>query len=210
MLLIGALFAGVSGSWIGQDGHDVVGPSSEVKPSDVQDIHIVLDGLPPARTVVHAIVTGLGADEWQYQGKWGPWAAVLERAPRSRRGDLYLEPTRVETGRQFTIKLRYDDGTTTEFYVKGRRASPDLRMPNAALKVAWVGQGPADRVGNGPGVGPDGLQDARLVLGGLSPKYEVKAVLLEGPDELTMAVRGQSRGRFECRACPRLQRPFES
>ena len=166
--------------WIGQDGHDRVGPSAEVKPSDVQDIHIVLDGLPPRKAVIHAVITGQGADEWQYKGKWGPWAAVLEREPGSPRADLYLEPTRVETGRPFTVKLRYDDGTTSEFIVRGRRASPHLRMPGAALAVTWIGQEPGDRVGSGPGVGPDGLQDARLALRGLSAGFEVRSVLIEG------------------------------
>src|SRR4051812_6668388 len=173
--------AGPTGTWVGQDGHDFVGPSSEIKPSDVQDLHFVIDGLSPARTIVHAIITGHGADEWQYRAPWGPWAAVLERAPRSRRADLYVEPARVETGRPFTIKLRYDDGTTSEFYVKGRRADPNLRMPGAALKVTWVGQETADRVGLGPSVGPDGLQDAHLALARLSPKVEIKSVLIEGP-----------------------------
>jgi hypothetical protein len=185
MLIVAAALVaapgGPSGIWIGQDGHDLVGPSCEPKPSGVQDIHIVLDGLPPARGVVHAIITGHGADEWQFQGKWGPWAAVLERAPASRRGDLFLEPTRVETGRPFTVKLRFDDGSTSEFVVRGRRANPRVRMPGAALTVTWIGQKSDDWVGSGLGVGPDGLQDARLELRGLSPGIEVRSVLIEGP-----------------------------
>lgn len=184
MMIAGASFvaaAGPSGRWIGQDGRDVVGPSSEVKPSDVQDIHIVVEGLPPAREVVHAIVTGHGGDAWQYRGKSGDFAAVVERAPRSRRADLYLEPTRVETGREFTVKLRYDDGASAEFYVRGGRARPDLRMPAAALVVAWDGQEASDWTGAGPGVGPDGLQDVRLSLGRLSPGVAVRAILIEAP-----------------------------
>src|SRR5262249_43746578 len=101
--------------------------------------------------------------------------------PGSRRADLYVEPARVETGRAFTIKLRYDDGTSPEFYVQGRTADPDLRMPGAALRGTWVGQEPSDPAGPGPSVGPDGLQDARLTLERLSPKVEVKAILIEGP-----------------------------
>jgi hypothetical protein len=184
MLIVGcALVAapGPSGVWIGQDGQDRVGPSSVAKPSDVQDIHIVLDGLPPGRAVVHAAISGEGADEWQYKGKWGPWAAVLEQEPGSRRADLFIEPARVETGRRFTIKLRYDDGGSSDLVVQGRRANPRLWMPGAAFAAAWIGQEAGDCVGSGPGVGPDGLQDAHLALRGLSAGFEVKSLLVEGP-----------------------------
>src|SRR5947209_6277858 len=136
MLIVGFALAtapGTSGVWLGQDGQDHVGPSSEVKPSDVQDIHIALEGLHPGRAVAHVIVTGEGADEWQYQGKWGPWAAKLVRKPGSPQGDLFLEPTRLETGRPFRVKIRYEDGNTSDFVVRGGRATPYLRMPGAAL-----------------------------------------------------------------------------
>jgi glycosyltransferase involved in cell wall biosynthesis len=170
---------GLSGTWAGQDGHDLVGPSAEVKPNDVQDIHIVLAGLPPDRTIAQATVTAQGGGEWQYGGKGGSWAAAIERAPRSSRADLYLEPAQVETGRLFAIRLRYDDGSTAEVVVKGRRAAPDLRMPAAALSARWMGQEPIDWTGSEPGVGPDGLQDARLALGRLSARVEVASALIE-------------------------------
>jgi hypothetical protein len=170
---------GPSGTWIGQDGRDLVGPSSEASPSDVQDIHIALSGLPAARTIVQATITAEGGGEWQYRGKGGAWAALIERGPRSSRADLYLEPAQVETGRAFTIRLRYDDGTMVPIVVRGRRAAPDLRMPAAALGVTWMGQEPSDWTGAEPGVGSDGLQDARLALSRLSARVDVKSVLLE-------------------------------
>jgi hypothetical protein len=182
MLIAAAVLAaapGPSGTWVGQDGRDLAGPSPEAKPSDIQDVHIALAGLPPERSIVEATVVAQGGGEWQYRGRYGPWAAVIERAPRSSRAELYLEPAGVETGRAFTISLRYDDGTTAEIVVKGGRASPDLRMPGAAAAVTWIGQEPSDWTGAGPAVGPDGLQDARLALSGPSSRIEVKSIVIE-------------------------------
>ena len=34
--------------WIGQDGHDYVGPNNSLEPSEIQDMHLVLGGLDPA------------------------------------------------------------------------------------------------------------------------------------------------------------------
>src|SRR4051812_2027554 len=42
---------GLTGLWRGQDGHDLVGPSSAVGGDDVQDIHIAVTGLPADWTV---------------------------------------------------------------------------------------------------------------------------------------------------------------
>src|SRR4051812_20472350 len=35
-----------SGSWLGQDGHDFAGSPTSVAGNDVQDIHVLLRGLP--------------------------------------------------------------------------------------------------------------------------------------------------------------------
>ena len=60
--------------WIGQDGHDYVGPGNQLKPSDIQDIHLELGGLDPRREVVFVDVTGTGTDQWQYDAQ----SVVLE------------------------------------------------------------------------------------------------------------------------------------
>lgn len=172
----------LGGTWLGQDGHDFVGPNSALAPSDVQDIHIRLTGLPPNVEVKHAVIRGEGGDEWQYEGPYGPWKAQLVRRPGAATADLFFEPTRVETGRGFTITLTLDDGRTAELIVSGGQADPNLRMPGARLKAAWVGQDGRDRVGPGPAVGPDGVQDVVLTLENLSPKIEVKAVSIRTPD----------------------------
>jgi hypothetical protein len=181
MLIIAAALAAAPGptaTWIGQDGHDRANGSPALGASDVQDIHIALDGLRPGRKVVHVRVAGLGDDVWEYQGKWGPWAAALEQAPGSTRADLYFEPARLETGRPFQLKLTYDDGTVAEIALRGRRANPNLRMPGVALGATWIGQAPNDCVGAGPAVGPDGFQDARLALRGLSSVVEIKSIVV--------------------------------
>ena len=49
-------------TWIGQDGHDLVGRSSIAGPDQVQDIHVALAGLPTNVSVVQADIIG-------YQGR---------------------------------------------------------------------------------------------------------------------------------------------
>ena len=73
-----------TGIWLGQDGHDLVGPSSTVGPSDVQDIHIALADLP-SKTITHATIVGYGGGEWDYQGNYGPWPPRLSVPARTAR-----------------------------------------------------------------------------------------------------------------------------
>jgi hypothetical protein len=168
--------------WLGQDGKDLVGPRSEPGPSDVQDLHIRLAGLPPGREVAKLIVRGQGGDEWQYQGPFGPWRAELVREKGASQADLFLEPTRVEKGRGFTITLTYDDGTSAEIILDGGRADPNLRMPQARLGAKWLGQDGLDRAGLGPGVGPDGLVDAAIALERLSQGVELRSLTIRAKD----------------------------
>jgi hypothetical protein len=134
---------------------------------------------------VHVLLRGHGADEWQFGGRYTPWTATLRRTPGSTTADLFIEPTRVETGRSFSLQLRYDDGTTAGLTFQGRTADPNLRMPEAALQVRWVGQDRQDWTGPGAAVGPDGLQDVRLDVTKLSPKVEVRSIVLDGPAKAT-------------------------
>ncbi|MFI5459834.1 MAG: hypothetical protein ACHRXM_30805 [Isosphaerales bacterium] len=170
-----------SARWIGQDGHDHVGPSNQLKPSDVQDIHIALGGLDPRREVVFVDVTGHGGDQWRYETQASCWRAELERNKQSRTADLFIEPGRVETGRVFHVVVRYDDGSTVETDFRGRKADPNLRMLGAAVAARWIGQDRQDWAGPGPSVGPDGLQDVRIHLSKLSAQVAVKVVRIEGP-----------------------------
>jgi hypothetical protein len=169
--------------WIGQDGHDFVGPSSELKPSGVQDIHIRLQGLP--RTELEsAVIKGFGGDEWQVNGRHGPWKAHMIRQPGAAQADLYMEPTRVETGRQFTIELVLADGRKAEIMLVGGKARPDLRMEGSRLTARWIGLDGRDRAGAGPSVGPDGFQDAVIALGNLATGIDIRSITLKAPDRV--------------------------
>ena len=165
-----------SGRWLGQDGRDFVGPGSAPAPSDVQDIHIALVGLPRGLAVASARITALGGGEWVFKGPFGPWAAHVENDPASGRADLFLEPSQAETGRPFHVVLRFEDGRTAEVNVAGGRADPNLRMPGASMAARWIGQEQTDRVGTGPSVGPDGLVDARIALEKLSRGVGIAAI----------------------------------
>ena len=168
--------------WIGQDGQDHVGPSNRLEASDVQDIHLSLGGLDPRRKVVFVDVTGEGGDQWQYNAQSFAWKAELKRKDGSTTAELYLEPARVETGRNFHISVRYEDGTTVEADVRSRKTNPNLRMPGVALQAQWLGQDRHDMVGPGASVGPDGLQDARIRLSGLGVKVPIRAIRIDGAD----------------------------
>lgn len=174
------LDANPTGTWIGQDKHDLAGPSSTLGPDGVQDIHIAVANLPAARTVASGKIEPLGGGEWDYNGPYGPWAAAFVRTPGSTTADLYVDPYQVETGRQFSIALTYDNGTTVYFWVQGGAADPNLRMPGESLQVAWVGQDGQDFVGSTASVGPDGIQDAHLVFSNLSPGVAIDSGTIDG------------------------------
>src|SRR5262245_47237881 len=161
--------------WVGQDGHDYVGPNNLLQPSDVQDMHIALSGLNSAQDVVFVdVTTPSGGDQWQYNAQSFAWKAELKRDKGSQTADLFLEPGHIEAARNYHIAIRYSDGSTKETDVHGRKVSHSLRMPGAAIQARWVGQDRQDRVGPGPSVGPDGLQDLRIRLSGVSTKVTLK------------------------------------
>src|SRR5262249_2423165 len=131
---------GPIGVWIGQDGHDLVGPWPGFGPDDVQDMHIAVSGLPADRTVVKSVTPGYGGGQWiDYISPAAPSYAAWVQAPGSTTADLYLDCYMVETGRSFGTTITYDDGTTATFYVNGGTADPNLRMPGAAVSAQWAG-----------------------------------------------------------------------
>ena len=72
--------------WVGQDGHDYVGPNNRPEPSEVQDMHLVLSGLDPQREISFVdVTTGQGGDQWQYNARSFAWKAELKRPMGSRR-----------------------------------------------------------------------------------------------------------------------------
>lgn len=160
---------GPSGVWLGQDGHDLVGPWPGFGPDDVQDMHIAVSGLPADHAVVKTDTFGYGGGEWiDHILPSAPSYAAWVQSPGATTADLYLDCYMVETGRVFTTVLTFDDGTTAIFDVAGGAADPNLRMPGKAVSAQWAGQDGHDLTGAGPNVGPDGFQDVRIALSGLS------------------------------------------
>jgi hypothetical protein len=166
--------------WIGQDGHDYVGPGAKKKPSDIQDIHLQLAGLDPNREVVFVEVSAPGGDHWRYADRPDGWCAELKRTKGSRTADVFFEPSGIESGRMFRVVVRYDDGSTAAADLQGGRADPKLIMASVSVAARWIGQEPQDYTGPGPSVGADGLEDARIHLSQLSTKLALKAIRIEG------------------------------
>ena len=104
--------------------------------------------------------------------------------------------------------VRYDDGSTVEVDLNGRKADPNLRMPSAALAARWIGQDRQDWAGPGPSVGPDGLQDVRIHLSKLSAKVADQGAPDRGTSRARLGVRHQSETSAECRVFPRPQGPI--
>ena len=112
----------LSARWVGQDGHDYVGPNERLAPSDIQDIHIAIAGLDPRREVVFLEVESTNGNFWRFAEKPGGWRAEFKRAKGARTGDVFFEPAWVETGRPFHVLVRYDDGSTAETDLRGGKA----------------------------------------------------------------------------------------
>ncbi len=167
--------------WIGQDGHDYVGPGDQKKPSDIQDIHLQLEGLDPNREVVFVEVSAPGGDHWRYDARPDGWRAELKRAKGSRTADVFFEPSGIETGRVFHVMLRYAGGSSAEADLQGRNADPKLMMASVSVAARWIGQDRQDYTSPGPSVGADGFQDVRISLSRLSTKLTLKSIRIEGP-----------------------------
>lgn len=192
---------GLSGAWIGQDGHDLVGPSTQVGPSDVQDVRLALTGLRADRTVVSVVAEGLGGGAWTTNTGTGVWAAAFVRSNAST-GDFYFEPYQVETGRSFNVTVAYDDGTAASCWIVGGAADPQLRVASAAMQVFWVGQDGRDLASRSAAVGPDGVQDAVLSLANLSTHVPIAMIRVEGPPGISWSYGPDRQARAEARLVP--------
>ncbi len=190
---------GLVARWIGQDGRDYVGGGDRLEPSDVQDVHLALSGLDPAREVESIALTAEGGDNWHFPTHGPFWRIAFARKSRARTADLYFEPSRAETGRAFHIVVRYQDGSVAEADLRGRRADPKLMMPNAGATARWLGQDGQDWIGARPVVGPDGLVDAHIRLEHLSPRSPIQSVAIEA----------SARSVWEFGANPKLLAPAE-
>ena len=170
------LLTGESAVWLGQDGHDLIGPSSTPGPDGIQDVDIELEGLPTNLSIVKADIVGAGGGEWTYNGTSGAWAAALVQTPGASTADLYIEPYQVETGRSFSITLTYSDGSTAQISLQGGTANPNLWMPGLGVTATWIGQDGQDWTGDSPDVGPDGIQDIHVALSNLATNVATTSV----------------------------------
>src|SRR5262245_43867874 len=124
-----ALAQSPRGTWLGQDGQDRVGKSGRAEPSDVQDVHVRLDGLPREEIALLKL-RAIAGDEWDTEGQ-GSWHVLVERGKDPSRADLYLEPARAETGRGFEVVIQFVDGSKVGFFIEGGKADPGKRMAGA-------------------------------------------------------------------------------
>ena len=170
------------GVWLGQDGHDYCQTSSAPGPNDIQDLHLRLENLPADREIQSLVVRRDGGGEWIVNGKSRSWRGHIIRPPGATMADLYLEPSHREERFRLEGELRFSSGEVARFSVNCGPSDPNLFMPNAQLQATWGGQHGADWTGPGPAVGPDGFEDARLDLAGLSTRLEVAAVTIELPE----------------------------
>ena len=170
----------LSARWLGQDGHDYVGPHERLAPSDIQDIHIAIAGLDPRREVVFVEVRSTNGNFWRFAEKPEGYRAEFKRAKGARTGDVFFEPAAVETGRPFHVLVRYEDGSTDEADLPGGKADDKLRVKAVAFAARWIGQERQDRTGAGPSVGGDGFQDVRIHVSRLSTKLTLKGIRVVG------------------------------
>src|SRR5262249_36550742 len=147
------LSGGPSAAWIGQDGHDYVGPNATVAADGIQDIHIQVTGLDSLRQIIAARLLGLGGGEWAYGIDDGHWEAAWHNAGEKTPAALFVHPDPTETGRPFNLILTFDDGGNADLWFKGGSADPHLASQSASLRAAWIGQQGADLTGTSPSVG---------------------------------------------------------
>ena len=192
------LLSGLAASWIGQDGHDDVGRGPGLVPNGVQDVRIGVSGLPTDLDVRSIEVLGYGGGRWIYGDLTGSWGAAFSKGPAAGSGDVSIEPDRVEVGREFHLIVRFADGTGDEAYFQGGAADPELRVSDSRLAVDWIGQTGTDLVGPHVSVGPDGYQDVRLRLRGLSA-VPIQSVNVDGPPGISWGSgpNGMARDRAE-------------
>ncbi len=153
--------------------------SDRHEPNERQDIHLALGGLDPEREIAFIDISVPDGHRWQYNTAPGYWKIELQRRKGATVADLFVEPKHRDGGAVWHVLVRYDDNSTAEADVRSRKADPFLRVPSLSVQARWIGQDRLDLTGLGTGVGPDGLQDVRLHLTGLSQKLGVKAIRVE-------------------------------
>jgi len=115
--------------WLGQrPWADFVGPWSHVqRPDGFQDIGIRLTGLPTDRSVSSIDLQGKGGGRWQYSVPNSVhWKLAVVTAPNATGAAIFAQPYQFETGREYLVTVRFDDGTSVEVYLQGGVIDPTL------------------------------------------------------------------------------------
>jgi hypothetical protein len=137
--------------WIGQDRHDRGGPSPNVGPDGVQDIHIALSKLAAKEEIRSILIAGPGDLRWQF----GPnpeafiGAELVRDSADPTHADLYFQPMRDLAGLSLKLTFTYVSGKLDTAVVKCSRTDPALKHPAApippisfvAVRSTWLGQG---------------------------------------------------------------------
>src|SRR5271166_1125374 len=165
-------------TWIGQDGSDFVGTVAR-SPNDYQDVVIHLSGL--SNTVSEIYVQRYGGGAWDYTPSSSTNAFFQASSGNPEEGDLYLEPYFNDPINYWyeLIRVSYVDGSTEEYttLLSGTPVDPNLRDPGRELSAQWLGQDGNDWTGNGPSVGPDGIQDFHLKVSNISTGGTVSSLV---------------------------------
>ena len=165
-------------TWIGQNGSDFVGTVAR-SPNDYQDVVIHLSDLKT--TVSEIYVQRYGGGAWDYKPS-SSTSAFFQASGDPKQGDLYLEP-------YFNDPTNYWYELTRVFYVDGSKedyttlhsttsVDANLRVHGRELSADWLGQDGNDWTGNGPSVGPNGIQDFHLKVSNISTGGTVSSLVL--------------------------------
>jgi len=171
--------AAVQAQWIGQDGHDLVGPGPAVGPDGIQDVHIALSHLAATDPIESVTIDGPTGFSWQYglnpQGDGN--AELVQHSDNPTLADLYINPTIDLAGQTLKVSLVYADGKTDSTQLLGQSTNPTLQTsPPAPLPLAW-NQVSATWVGQ-DGQNLTGAGDVHVALDGLPAGRKVVAATL--------------------------------
>ena len=166
-------------TWIGQNGSDFVGTVAP-SPNDYQDVVIHLSGL--SNTVSEIYVQRYGGGAWDYKPSSSTNAFFQASSGNPEQGDLYLEPYFNDPTNYWyeLIRVFYIDGSKEDYTTlhSGTPVDANLRDPGRGLSAQWLGQDGNDWTGNGPSVGPDGIQDFHLKVSNISTGGTVSSLVL--------------------------------
>ncbi len=173
--------AEVGARWVGQDGHDHVGPGPSVGPDGVVDARLALTNLRAGVGITSATLSGTDGLAWQFGTNPDLLRdAGLTRHSDTTKADLFINPDRDLRGRTLTLVIAYADGKIDRAVVVAGPTDPGLRVAAPApivvsydaIEVTWVGQDGLDL--NGPG-------DVHLVLSGLPAARAIVSAALTDP-----------------------------